>query len=458
MSTSEPSSHLTVRNPSPTLEVELLDSNFASIASTTGALDVSLEPGIYELRFREGSEHEERLLKVEAGRLVVDAPQFEPASPAPVEQTSTTHEYHQSAVVDASHRIGAECAAGGPETGGILVMVRNVAGQDDLPFPTDVDRRISVTDSTLAPIAGPNKQWQLEPGAGWAVWSAAVAPGGYSLRVDAPDQPEVLHQALWVEEGWQTMVFIPNTADGPMAELATIHIARVGQWTPWNEGSTAAIALESVLAGLRDGRPVVPSDLDELLHAKFVNPFLGLAGAHALLLEPRPSAQRLKIVIGNLQQLLPTSPDVAALVIRAGPDRVDVKAAPVSWPPMFYVGYRALIRADATNPNVLVDSSPAEDVAGRLRIAGLFTTWAEPRAGAASRSGGPAIGAIDAIAEPLDPATERVHAYIHSAARVQQTSPDVILRNRSVTQLALATGLPSASVRAAVKELEQHDA
>jgi hypothetical protein len=37
-------------------------------------------------------------------------------------------------------------------------------------------------------------------------------------------------------------------------------------------------------------------------------------------------------------------------------------------------------------------------------------------------------------------------------------SCDVILRNRSVTQLALATGLPSASVRAAVHELEERDA
>jgi hypothetical protein len=454
MSTSKASSHLTVRSPSPTVEIELLDSNFATVANSVGALDTPVEPGIYELRFREGSEHEERLLKVEPGPLVVDAPYFEPASPAPVDQTSTTHEYHQAPVVDASHRIGVECAAGGPASGGIVVMVRNVAGQDDLPFPKDVDRRISVTDSTLASISGPNTRWQVEPGAGWALWSAALAPGGYSLRVDAPDQPEVLHQALWVEAGWQTMVFIPNTADGPFTELATIHIVRVGEWMPSHEGSATAIALESVLAGLRDGRPVVPSDLDELLYAKFVNPFLGIAGAHALLLETRPSTRRLKTVIGNLEQLLPESPDVAALASRARARGVKVEARPVGWPPMFYVGYRALIRADATDSSVLVDGSPAEDVAARLRVAGLFTTWAEPKPAAASRSGDAAIGALEVASELTDPATERVHAYIHSAARVQKTSPEVILRKRSVTQLALATGLPAASVRAAVEQLE----
>jgi hypothetical protein len=458
MSTSEPTSRLTVRNPSSTLEIELLDSNFASVANNVGALDVSLEPGIYELRFREGSEHEERLLKVESGPLLLDAPQFETASPAPVAQTRTSHEYHQQAVVDASRLIGAQCEAAGPAMGGVLVMVRNVAGQDDLPFPKDLHRRISVTDSTLAPIFGPNKQWQVEPGAGWALWSAALPPGGYTLRNDAADEPEVLHQALWVESGWQTMVFIPNTADGPLPELATIHIVHAGEWVPWDEGSASAIALESVLAGLRDDRPVVPSDLDRLFEAKFVNPFLGIAAAYALLLKPHPSKRLLKTVVGNLERLLPESPDVAALSYRARKFGASVKPRPVGWPPMFYVGYRALIRADATEPAVLVDASPAEDVAARLRVAGLYTTWAEPKPAAASRSGGLAIDALNVSPEFADPATERVHAYIQSAARLQDTSPETILKKRSVTQLALATGLPTGSVRAAINQLKRRDA
>ena len=309
MSTSEPSSHVTVRSPSPTLEIELLDSNFASVANSVGSLDVSVEPGIYEVRFREGSEHQERLLKVEPGPRVIDAPQFEPASPAPVDQTRTSHEYHQSAVVDASHMIGLQWTPDGPPMGGMVVMVRNVAGQDNLPFPRDVDRRIGVTDSNLAPIAGPNKQWQIQPGAGWALWSGALPPGGYTLRIDDPDQPEVLHQSLWVEAGWQTMVFIPNTPDGPFPELATIRIVRVGEWVPSNEGSATAIALESVLAGLREGRSVVPSDLDRLFEAKFVNPFLGIAAAHALLLDPHPSKRLLDTVVSNLGRLLPESPE-----------------------------------------------------------------------------------------------------------------------------------------------------
>jgi metacaspase-1 len=49
-------------------------------------------------------------------------------------------------------------------------------------------------------------------------------------------------------------------------------------------------------------------------------------------------------------------------------------------------------------------------------------------------------------------------ASIARANGFQPTVPEVILRNRSVTQLALATGLPSAGVRGAVEELERHDA
>jgi hypothetical protein len=458
MSTSEPQAHLTVRGAPSTLEIELVDSNFASVASSVGPLEVGLQPGIYEIRFREGTEHAEQLLKVEPGPLFLDAPQFARASPAPVERTKTSHEYHEQPVVEACAKIQRDCAGPGPETGGIVVMVRNVRGQDELAFPMDLDTLISVTDNKLASIGRSDEQWHLDPDAGWALWRSALKPGGYTLRTAAgDDEGEVLHQALWVEQGWQTLVFIPNTPDGPAPELATIHIVRVGEWVPWDDGSGSALALESVLAGLREGRPIVPSDLDQLFYAKFVNPFLGIAAAHALLLESRPSSRRLNTVIGNLEQLLPESPDVAALAYRAraaGAKR-DVRRS-VHWPPLFYVGYRALVRADAAEPGVLADGSSACAIAAQLRVAGLFTTWVEPTKRPTPRGVARDIGdRIGLTTEPTNPGTERVRTYVASAARIEKTTPEKILDRRSTKQLALATGLPTATVREAVKQLEE---
>jgi hypothetical protein len=252
------------------------------------------------------------------------------------------------------------------------------------------------------------------------------------------------------------MVFIPNTPAGPAAELATVHIVPIGQWTPWDEGSTVAVALESVLDGLRNGRSVVPDDLDELFHAKFVNPFLGIAAAHALLLNPKPSLRQLKTVVGNLERLLPQSPDVAALGHRARAAGVKLKPrGGVVWPPIMYAGYRALLRADASSPGVIKDGSPAESAAALVRISGLWTTWvaeeATSRTRAIARDIGKTIGLVD---EP-DPAKDRVRTYVNGAARVLEVSESDILEQKSLKQLALATGLPSASVRGAVASLKE---
>ena len=449
MSNSEAQARLTVPTTSSTLEIEVLNSNFELVGSGVGGLDASLAPGLYEIRFREGSEHESRLLKVGAGPRVVEAPSFQPASPAPVSDTSTTHEYHQQPVIDANDAIANQCAGGGPESGGLVVMVRNVRGQDNLEFQ-DPSGRLSILNSRLEPLGSPGN-WQVEEQSGWALYGRAVVPGGYALRSEGGAEP--IHQALWVDDGWQTLVFIPNTKTGPALDLATVHIARVGQWSPWDDGSRTAIALESVLDGLRSGRSVIPEDLNELFHAKFVNPFLGIAAATAMLLNPKPSLPLLKTVLDNLEQLLPKNPDVVGLGHRALAAGAEIQPREgVEWPPLLYANYRALLRADANRPGVIADGSQAESAAARVRVSGLWTTWAASRRGRARASID--IDVIGNAEEESDPATARVRAYVEDAARVRKQRPVEILDRKSLKQIALATGLPSAAVRASISKLK----
>jgi hypothetical protein len=452
VSSSRGESRLTIAGGGTTLEIEVIDSNFEAVASSVGALDIEVEPGLYELRFREGSAQTSRLLKAEAGTNVVEPPRFDPVSPAPVDNTSTTHEYHQELVIEATRWISKQSA--GPRNGGIIVMVRNGRGADHLAFPDGLSRRFSVVDANLDAVDDFGAHWQERPDQGWALWRKAVVAGGYAIRIeDSAADGEVLYQSLWVDEGWQTMVFIPNTAEGPASELATVHIARLGEWTPWADGSATAIALESVLAGLRAGRSVVPENLGQLFEAKFVNPFLGIAAAHALLIDPASSIKLLETVVENLERLTPLNPDVIALAHRARRAGADVRPQQgVAWPPMMYIGYRALLRADANTPGVVVDNSLAESAAALLRVAGLWTTWT--RSAAPSDEGARRFEIDgDADEEALDPAAERVFAYVQGAAKVAGVSQTDILSQRSLKQLALATGLPSASVRGAVSKL-----
>jgi hypothetical protein len=463
MSRSRPPARLVVPAGRSSLEIDVVDADFAPVASGVSALDVELAPGLYEIHFREGTASEMRLVKLGPGDNIVPAPEFAPASPAPVEQTATSFDYHQEPVLEATSAIDRDCAAPGPESGGIVVMVRNVRGQETVKFPDDLRTRLIVVDAKLEPVDQDGDDWvdareRTGGRAPWALWSRAVTPGGYALRIERPGASDVLYQSLWVGEGWQTSLFIPNTDAGPAPELATAHITRVGQWTPSDEGSTVALALESVLTGLRSGRPVVPAHLDALFQGKFVNPFLGIAGAHALFAMPEPSLGLAQTVIKNLERLMPGNPDVVALGHRAR--SLGAMLAPregVFWPPMMDPGYRALLHADATSPGAILDGSPAEVFAGRARVAGLWTTWAaEPSRGLA-RSIGERIGIVG---ERADPAVERVLAYIEGAAAVGRTnragllSDESLLSKESVTRLALKTGLPSASVRNAVRKLK----
>jgi hypothetical protein len=440
---------LTVEQAAPTVEIEVLNSNFEAVASGIGSLETKLEPGLYEIRFRQGSEQHTQLLKVgRREQRKVRAPQFEAASAAPVAGTSTSQDSHEQSVLRATEAIENECSGPGPATGGIVVMVRNVS-PEQLPFPEDLPERLCVVDSDLAEI-GACGIWASDPSAGWALWRAALRPGGYALRVEDPNAGPALLQAVWVDDGWQTLIFIPNTPDGPAAELATIHLARVGQWSPEAAAGTTAVALESVLEGLRSRRSVVPHDLVELFDAKFSNPFLGIAAAHALLLDPARSLTLLETVIGNLRRLVPGNPDVVALGHRAAAVGAEVQLETgLRWPPMFYAGYRALIRADAANPGVIADGSLAEAAAALVRLCGIWTTWAEAPTSTQPRS----RGAAD---DETNPAAERLLAYLEGAAQVgKKRDVAEILAERSLRQLALATGLPSSAARKAVRALKE---
>jgi hypothetical protein len=437
VSSSDPKAQLRVIDGAPTLEIEVADSNFSPVASGVGGLEAELEPGLYEISFREGTSERTQLLKVGPGEeRTVTAPELAPVSPAPIVGEGATADQAEP-VIAATSTIQDACAAPGPESGGLLVMIRNVSGQDELALPEDLPHGFSIVGADRAPVDSEGERWQHDEGAGWALWSAALVPGGYALSY--PDATaDRLYQAFWVDEGWQMLVFIPNTPQGPAPGLASIHITRVGEWSPWTEGSTLAVALESVLSGLRSGRSVVPADLDQLFDAKFSNPFLGIAAGHALILDPERSISLLETVLGNLRRLIPESPDLAALNYRARNVGAEVEVSEgVSWPPSFYTGYRALLRADAASPGVIADGSPAERVAAQLRISGLWTTWS---------AGG-----------ETDLAAERIRSYAEGAAEVENTSADEILSERSIEQLAKATGLPSATAERAVSKVRQEE-
>jgi hypothetical protein len=139
------------------------------------------------------------------------------------------------------------------------------------------------------------------------------------------------------------------------------------------------LASELALIGLRQGRPMVSRNFLRLLrNNKCQNPMLGIIGAHAMLLESQPQWSLFDTVLRNLKKLVPDHPDVTALHVLGKQRRNNDSRSlvnPVSWPPLLYMSYRALIARDADEPGLIEDSTPADQIASHLIPEGPWTMW-----------------------------------------------------------------------------------
>jgi hypothetical protein len=417
-----------IGSPLEALEVTLVNSRFGIAAHGFGGLEAKVKPGLYELQFRAGSVEQTRLLKLEPGALFKELNVVMPvSSAAPLEGTTTTREPHQQAALEASRALGS--------ADGVVVMLRNLR-DENAPFNQGIRKRLCVVGPTLEELPG---RWKVDSRSAVATFSSPARPGPVALRHRHQSGPKELYRylPLWVVHGWQTLAFVPNTAEGPAPELATVHMARSGLgWEPWSENAHIGVALELALSGLRTGRPVVPRDLlNLLLNSKFQNPILGIVGAHALLGQPKLNNPLLETVLGNLERLLgPDHPDLSGLrwlheEARArGRARKPPALRPIVWPPAFLASYQALLRLDALRPRTLAIDSTAERAAATIEVSGVWTSWTAPRTSSEA--------AMRAAAQA------RVAEYIRGVATLHNIADKQALARINEQQTALAVGLP----------------
>lgn len=472
MSSSKPA-QLHVSSPMTSLEFALVDTEFREIGRGTGKLDLDVPAGIYELEYQAGPSLGRRLISLEPGQVYEDRDiLLEFPSPAPIDGTSTSHEYQQ----DAARNASLTSSAPGTGPASLVIMVRNLRGSEHLPFDRSTVTPLELMGNHLEPFTDFKDSWQLDSAAGWATWSGRLAPGGVALRVTrwaeqtAKGEPLVFDQSLWLTAGWQTLLFISNSSEGALPESASVHMARVGvDWSPYER--EVGQAVELALWSLRQGRSQVPPDLmNLLLGSKFQNPMLGILGAHSLLLSAKPDLELVDQVVGNLEGLVPGHPDVAALRWLAAEARSNrrvpktkVPGTRVDWPPMLQTSYAALIRKDANDGETIVDGSVAERAAAQLLNRGVWTAW-EPL----ERPKPPPLKPVKPFRLPLprepeairrapiaDPATKKVARYIADVAEVRKDDVSKVLDEVDSAQVGVAAGLPSASVKRALTEIRE---
>ncbi|UQT60094.1 hypothetical protein M4V62_36370 [Streptomyces durmitorensis] len=436
----------------PSVLVTVTDSAFHEVAHAMGTIDTTLPPGIYRIEQRFGGAVESRFVEVGTEPFVERLALPDMPTATPVEGTPTTREDHRAAAVrwstEATH-------GGGPPT--LMVLIRNLRRGWQLdPFA------LEIADERGTPVDGGAGGWEPAGGQEWSAWSGELPPGGYRLRMRRkPADGLTLAQALHVLDGWTTLVFVSNGPQGPQPQFASIQMVPRGiGWQPADR--TLDLALEAALSGLRQGIDLVSTrQLLGLLDAKSVNPFLGIIGAHALLLHPTPDLGRIGSILERLVHHAPAQPDIAALCTLLGE-----QVPPVASPPMLAASCRLLVRADSADPGILQDGSVAESAAEHMVGRGVWTTWLEQEQ-KQERKHGPGIAARGGLVPPVsgpagaarrprgaDP-VERVQRYVREIASVEDKSVEDVLRSMEPKDLSRRTGMPHKAVDKAIGELRR---
>jgi hypothetical protein len=438
MSSSSPLASIHLRALVPGIALSVLNAQFIQVAQRIDALDADVAPGIYELRYEAGPSVMRKLVTLGAGESYVDNQVAVPfPSAAPIRGSSTSDEHHFAAVVQASRELSTR---GGGLPSAILLMVRNLRGQEELPLARIAD--LELLSASLAPVEGFALGWRFDPQARYAIWSREVQPGGYVLRTRRPTAAGAVGEAvdlcLWASNGWQTLVFVPNLETGPAPEWCSVHMSRLGM--AWDPGMRPEVeqALELALWGLRAGRANVPiRSLANLLDSKFQNPMLGIVGAHLMLLGSDTDFGLLDQVLRNLGQLIPDHPDRAALDwIRLEQRKTGTPVAgrrSLAWPPTLMASYAGALRRDAVDPGAIVDGSVAERVAAQLVTDSVWTMW---------------HGLSDHVG---DAASRRVTRYLAEAAAVMRDVGE-LTDPRATSEVSLGTGLPTSTVTRAMED------
>jgi len=431
----------------PGVAFTIVDGTFQAVARGVGTLDVTLLHGLYEIATRAGGSVETQLISLEPGevwrREGITAGVY---GAAPLPGSRTANAMHAAAAESASRWVAAEP---GPPSGLVVVVRRLEPGGSELHH-----EQLILLDRELRPV--PEWIWTADQGAGIATASHRLEPGPYVLRLRQPKgHGPQLDQTVWLSEGWQTLVFCPNGPERPAVEDSSVHMCRLTDAFPGANAGLAA-AVEIATSGLRQGLPLVNADLLELLREQdFANPMLGITGAHALLLQPELGDYC--AVVAELRTLLPEHPDVIALATH--PSCAPAGLPPVSWPPMLGASYdRLLLPADRLDPDVILDGSVAERVAGYVVQRGPWLCW-EASPSVLRPAPVPALPAA-AVDEPTKllsattvGATRRVQRHVRELAGLTGNSQHQVAGALGADELARRLDLPIATVRAVLVEL-----
>ncbi len=383
----------------PFAEIFLITASYELLARGIGNLSTRAVPGIYKIKTRLGRHENETVgLYNEDATVHLQAPKI--LTPMPLDGTAETHEYQIEAARRESQMIHVSAGQGISQ---VFVMARHysVGSRSESRNAPGKSITLHSQDGTL--IADYGKQGVLDlTDDPWSACTVALDRGAYILRSQYSDETAI-EQTVYASPGWQTQIFLltrslPSDNDEPAG------------WTPDIHGQTFAMLSDMAVSMAKIGDGFDPSDsmlqdaeivrlalteeralfsdrvgelLDGLLTQKFVNPMLGIYGAHLMLMArtydnaaqsyvSKSSAKGSQSVflhpekyawarndalydkvIRNLRFLLGNGhPDVEALSLECGDFGLRA-TTPFTIPPLLRRDWTLLVKASNAEPTIL---------------------------------------------------------------------------------------------------------
>ncbi len=379
---------LNVYVPDECTSVEILDGAMrpVPVANRMGDVSVQVPPGIYLVRFRQGSSITEKLAALTPDEPVLDIrldaaelPEF--ASATPVPNTTTTHEWQAEPAQDLSRSVPLPPPAGHRGGSHLLLFLRDPFRSGDLPAGVtlhELESERVLFD--LSTTENHNRDGQ------WMGAHLNLDAGAYRLR-RATQHGISVEQIVYTRPSWQTQVFLmAGQGNGGKKEITRISILLARAGVGFLSSRDDMRWTESALRALKSKGNVPGAIRSEMLWAKFENPMLGIYAGLLHLRRDTIDTPLLRLVFTNLHDLVGPLPDVLAigwaLVLRDAPARNDAALmdllrvpASLATPPMLRESWEHLVRASATQRDLIPAGSLSDRIGGQLVSGTPWVTW-----------------------------------------------------------------------------------
>ena len=396
---SELKTHLVVDAGHPAVRIEVLDAEYRVQARGYGRIEEDLPTGYYTIQYKAADATEERNIALRPDQPVTltDPPDLPFSSAAPIEYTSTSHEYHQHNAQRLSRAQPLKRGDGSQ----VFVFVRDV----DPGGATHPAKGLSLHALDGELIVQFDEVIEASRGSSEARWGGlniAVDPGFYRLRLMLR-KGKAVEMIVPAGPSWQSQVFLlrqggeSEVAGKAILDLpnATHLMARPHEgFDPWEYVSMQKnvqpdIAgedlrlIELARQALAQGyRGIHSRDLHAMLWGKWEDPLLGILGLHLLLRQPESDLDFASSVLERLRGLILSGfrhPDIDALALEIARRRgLTIEMPPITAPPMLRQSWNILVEATAGRPDLIPSGSLSFQIAGLLWGASAWLIWEAP--------------------------------------------------------------------------------